>query len=77
MDIEKQPWIDLYRAALLELDPQKLIHRITEANTAIRARIEVLLMDNGGTREERQALADAIRALTTLLAMDTDRNCRS
>jgi hypothetical protein len=77
MNIEKQHWIDLYRAALLELNPEKLHQRIADAHTAIRMRVEVLSMDSGGTPEERQALSDALRALETLRSMGSDRNSRS
>jgi hypothetical protein len=72
MDIEQQPWMDLYRAALLELDPEKLCQRIADANTAIRMRIDILMLDNGGTPEERQALSDALRALNTLRRMASE-----
>ena len=72
MDIEQQPWMDLYHAALLELDPEKLHQRIADANTAIRMRIDILMLDSGGTPEERQALSDALRVLNTLRRMASE-----
>jgi hypothetical protein len=72
MDIEQQPWTDLYRAALLELDSEKLHQRIADATTAIHMRVEVLMLDSGGTPEERQALSDALRALNTLRRMASE-----
>ncbi|HZR55883.1 MAG TPA: hypothetical protein VFA74_03345 [Terriglobales bacterium] len=69
MNIEQQPWLDLYHAALLEVDPEKLRQRITDATTAIHMRIEVLMLDSGGTAEERQALSDAMRTLNSLRRM--------
>jgi hypothetical protein len=72
MNIEQQSWIDLYRAALLELDPEKLHQKIAEAHTAIRMRIEILAIDSGGSAEERQDLLDALRALNTLRRMSSE-----
>jgi hypothetical protein len=56
-------WRELYRAALLELDPDRLSERVKAAEEAIRARASL----NGGIlKEERVALQDATSALNVL-----------
>jgi hypothetical protein len=41
-DYEKEEWVELYRAALLELEHARMAGRIGDARTAIAARIEAL-----------------------------------
>ena len=57
-------WRQLCQAAVLELDPEKLLNRIAEARTAILGEIE------GGSSNsslaERLALRDALYRLTAL-----------
>ncbi len=57
-------WRQLCQAAVLELDPKKLLNRIAEARTAILGEIE------GGSSNsslaERLALSDALDTLTAL-----------
>jgi hypothetical protein len=57
-------WRRLCQAAVLELDPKKLLNRIAEARTAILGEIE------GGSSNsslaERLALSDALYRLTAL-----------
>jgi hypothetical protein len=56
-------WRELYRAALLELDLDKLGERVKVAEEAIRARASL----NGGiVNDERIAIQDALAALNVL-----------
>lgn len=56
------PWKDLFNAALMEFDPQKLPERIQQARDAIMERVDQLLDD-----PERQPEHDEIlHALNTL-----------
>ena len=58
-------WRVLYRAALLELNLEKLGERVTAAEEAIRARASL----NGGIlNDERIAIRDALSALNVLKA---------
>jgi hypothetical protein len=58
-------WRELYRAALLELDLEKLAERVEAAEKAIRARSSL----NGSVlSDERIALQDAASALDFLKA---------
>jgi hypothetical protein len=58
-------WRELYRAALLELDLEKLAERVEAAEMAIRARSSL----NGSVlSDERIALQDAASALDFLKA---------
>jgi hypothetical protein len=60
------PWQETYFAAILETENARLRKRIDAAQASIRARIEELSMDHGGTPEEREALNSAIRGLKLL-----------
>jgi len=55
-------WRQLCQAAVLELDPKRLLNRIAEARTAVLGEIE------GGSSNlaERLALSDALDTLTAL-----------
>ena len=58
-------WRELYRAALFELDLEKLGERVKAAEEAIRARASL----NGGIlSDERIAIQDAMSALSVLKA---------
>ena len=59
-------WEKLYQAAILETDWSKIEERIQAADTAISARLHELSLNHGGTREENQAMSDALNALTVL-----------
>jgi hypothetical protein len=65
-DYEKEKWVELYRAALLELQHAKMAGRIGDARTAIAARVEALCGLPGLHAAERQALGDALSSLRTL-----------
>ena len=62
----KTNWRDLYRAALLELDPSKLAQRVAEAEAVVAARANQLFQDGDGNGEESEALNDALCALRAL-----------
>jgi hypothetical protein len=61
-------WHESYRVALLETDWTKMQERLLAAESEIRKRKHVLLMDHGGTPEERQAIADALNGMKSLQA---------
>jgi hypothetical protein len=64
-------WLELYRAALLELDLDKLGERVKTAEAAIRARASL----NGNIlSDERIAIQDATSALNVLKAGITRGN---
>ena len=62
-------WRELYRAAILELDPSKLSQRIAEAETALIQRERELFQKTGGNIEEEQALDDGMYFLRVLSRM--------
>ena len=57
-------WKELYIAAILEIDSEKVLSRIHDAKMAICDRVEEL--NAGGTPAERIGLSRAMRALTEL-----------
>lgn len=61
-----EQWVELYRAALMELERAKLAGRIGDARTEIAARIDKLRNFPGLHAEERQALEDALSGLRSL-----------
>ncbi len=65
-DEKGQDWMDLYRAALLELDRDKLPGFIQKAQDAIRERFQQLPQDPKQYNAERQALEDALQNLRVL-----------
>ena len=65
MDTEYS-WQELYRTALLETDWSKIEEHIQEAENGIRARLHEFSMNHGGTREENQAIVDALNGLNIL-----------
>ncbi len=56
-------WKTLYRAAMLELDEEKIIGRIKAAREAIGRRSCELQFSNGGSLEEKQEIVDAVSSL--------------
>jgi hypothetical protein len=66
MKTDQQEWKKLYEAAILEADHAKLPRLLREAKAAIDTRLHDLLLDHGGTREERLAISDALRGLNAL-----------
>ena len=58
-------WQFAYQAALLEVDPQKLLERVKSAEAAIFLRQQALVHSSDG-HAERQAFEDAMRAIRFL-----------
>jgi hypothetical protein len=61
-----QTWRHLYRAALFEANPGRLLGRIAEAERALVLRARELFAASGDNIEEEQALDDAMYALRAL-----------
>jgi hypothetical protein len=62
----KRVWPQLYRAALFELDADKVSDRLAEAETALVTRAHELFHSVGDNIEEEQAVDDAMYALHAL-----------
>ena len=62
----KELWQELYEAAVVETNPKTLQARVQVAKAAIDARLRELQIDHGGTREEQQALRDAVAGVRVL-----------
>jgi hypothetical protein len=58
-------WQKTYRDALLELNPQKLVHRVNEAERAILLRLQEIRIGSD-TRMEAQAIEEALNGLRVL-----------
>ena len=58
-------WQETYLAALLELDREKLLQSVTDAETAIYKRLQAISQD-GNHAAERQAIEDAVGYLRFL-----------
>jgi hypothetical protein len=58
-------WQHEYQAALLELDPKKLLERVTAAETAIFNRLQAISR-SADTHAERQAIEDALASLRVI-----------
>lgn len=56
-------WRQLYRAAILEVDPSKLSQHLAEAEKALIQRARELFQKTGDNIEEEQDLDDAMYAL--------------
>jgi len=63
---DKESWLALYNAALIELEHARLYGRIKDARTEIVARVEKLQTMPGLHAEERHAIADALSSLRFL-----------
>jgi len=59
-------WYESYKSALLETDWSKMPERIRAAEAALSQRKRELELDHGGTPEENQAIADAMRGMAVL-----------
>jgi hypothetical protein len=66
MDDPNPRWRDLYQAALLELDPKKLLQSIELAEQAIREQANRAPDLPRHNPNELQAMQDALRALSLL-----------
>jgi hypothetical protein len=60
------PWQELYEAAILETDDEKLTECLQQAKFAIDARLQVLQMDHEEMTDERHAISDALSGLNVL-----------
>ena len=58
-------WKELYQLAVIELDPAKLSHRVSDARNAILDRIQETISVAAHYRE-RQELTDALNGLRTV-----------
>jgi len=58
-------WKELYQLAVIELDPAKLSHRVSDARNAILDRIQETI-SVAAHYQERQELADALNGLRVL-----------
>ena len=65
-DPEKELWVDLYRMAMMELQNAKIAGRIGDARTEIAARFAKMLEIPGLHTIEKEALDDALSALSSL-----------
>jgi hypothetical protein len=64
-DLRYPAWEKPYLEAMLELDPQKLAHRVKAAELAILVRLQKLRTNSDGTLE-RQAIEGAQNGLLVL-----------
>lgn len=63
--IEDKPWFEVYKAAILELDRQKLPGRIVAAKEAVQLRLKDI-QEDADHHAERQQIEDALSSLRTL-----------
>ncbi len=63
-------WREVYRAALLEIQPEELRRRIDAAEKAIFQRSEELKQTDSASGEEQQAMTDALRTLRLLASAE-------
>src|SRR4029077_2033263 len=59
-------WYESYKAVVLETDWKKMPERIQSAESKINDRQRVLSEDHGGTPQERQAIANALKAMCSV-----------
>jgi hypothetical protein len=64
-ELDYPDWQKPYHEALLELDPQKLVERVREAERAILSRSREIRVGSGN-RMEAQAIEDALNGLQVL-----------
>ena len=62
---EDKPWFEVYKAAVLELDLQKLPGRIVAAKEAVQLRLKEIQGDTDH-HAERQEIEDALSSLRIL-----------
>jgi hypothetical protein len=58
-----QSWYKSYKAAILETDWTAMPLRLRSAELEIVERQRILSLDHGGSPEERQSIADALRGI--------------
>ena len=64
-NLEGENWLDLYRAAILELDHEKLPAMVEKAYTVVQSRLRQVWQD-GNDPVESQKLMDALQTLEVL-----------
>lgn len=62
---DDKPWFEVYKAAVLELDLQKLPGRIVAAKEAVQLRL-IEIQGDADHHAERQQIEDALSSLRTL-----------
>jgi hypothetical protein len=64
--MSKRLWRELYEAAVLETNLEKMQANVQAEKTAIDARLYELQLDHGDTPAKRQAITDALSVLNSL-----------
>jgi hypothetical protein len=72
--VEPWEWRNLYVAALMEVDREKVQSRIAEAEQAIISRARQLFLMEGDHIQEQDAMDDALYALQALRSCLETRN---
>lgn len=62
---EDKSWFEVYKAAVLEVDPRKLPERVVAAKEAVQLRLKEIQGDTDH-HTERQQIEDALNNLRTL-----------
>jgi hypothetical protein len=65
VDLTGKSWADLYREALLEVNPNRLPHLVEAAMDAVQSKLRDI-SDGEVSPTERQALEDALQNLRVL-----------
>jgi len=76
-DISNRHWRELYKAALYEVDQNKISGRIAQAERAVVLRARELFQATGDNSEETEALDDVMYALHALESNPQTRAQRS
>lgn len=71
IDHDKEKWVEVYQAAVLELKQSLMAGRIADARAEIVKRIEALRNIPGLHEAERQAIEDALNTLQFLEREDS------
>jgi hypothetical protein len=71
---QPMPWEELYAAAVLETDPEKISERINLAQDALRDRWRDLQKLPLARERERQRVEDAIRTLNLIRQTELERS---
>jgi len=67
--MNKFPWFEVYRVALLELDPHKVPERLALARQKLQERMKMA----GLTAEEQHAISNALNTLYAVEMNEQDR----
>jgi seryl-tRNA synthetase len=71
-EYDREKWVEVYQAAILELKQSLMAGRIADARAEIVKRIEALREIPGQHKEERQAIEDALNSLQFLKREDVE-----